>query len=243
MHTLIRIVSGLSKKSRMITRETHIHDRRGEMPINPRQRARLRSEEMITHGIIHHTGVWGKTADQHARYHTSLTGRNWPTVAYTSYVGLDARRELLLDYFTVGYHCKGVNTKSIGIVVEGNYDEKQLPQKLIDAIVEECLWHEAQLGRRLVWTWHNVIRPGWICPGKFFPKDEILSRIESEYIEAEGEDPIIDVPVTEEPNEPTEEEEEEEEEEEPIDPPSGCTIQPLLILALICFGAALAFLP
>lgn len=201
----------------------HPNDRRAQMPINPRKAARLRDEDVITHGVIHHTGVWGNTSDQHARFHTSLSGRDWPTVAYTSYVGLDGRRELLLDYFTVGYHCKGINTKSIGIVVEGNYDEKELPEMLIQAIVEECLWHEAKLGGRLVWTWHNVIREGWICPGQHFPKEEILRRIEAEYVEPEDEDPVTPDPVTPDPVEP----------EAP--PPSDMGCLPAVAVAAVLF--------
>lgn len=207
----------------------HPNDRRGEMPINPRKAARLRDISEITHGAIHHTGVWGKTSDQHAYFHTNPEpqGRDWPTVAYTSYIGRDARRELLLDYWTVGYHCKGINTKAIGIVAEGNYDQNELPEEMIKAIVEECLYHEAKLGRRLIWTWHNVIRPGWICPGRFFPKDEILSRIELAYLEPEPEDPdILDPPENEQPSERN---------------PVGCAAIILALKAVLAFSFYLIY--
>lgn len=200
----------------------HPHDRRDEMRINRSGHAQpFRDESVITHGIIHITAVNGKTADQHFRFHTNpkaknadglYTGRGWRNGAYTSYIGTDGRRELLLDYEVVGNHCGNwdMNRKAIALVVEGRYHAVPFPDDLIQPVVDECLWHEANLGRRLIWTWHDVVKPGWECPGKFFPKDEVLRRIEAHYIvvdedEESGADYDQDeeAPVVGEPSDPT----------------------------------------
>lgn len=192
----------------------HPNNRIGSLPTHATKQPRRRNRDRITHGVIHMTGVEGKTADQHFRYHTNPKpyGRDWSVGAYTSYIGLDARRELLLDYETVAPHAGNLNGVSIGVVVEGNLNARPPSPEVLDAVVQECIYHDTALGRRLVWTFHNDVMAGRSCPGDFFPKAEVLARIEAHYAAPEPtqqptEEPEEDytIPLTweEQPDQPT----------------------------------------
>lgn len=225
----------------------HPSDRRDAMPVHAYKIPKFRTSDQITHGVIHQVGVThGKTAEQHVRFHISPEqydaqgnglnmGRDWPTGAYTSYVGTDGRRELLLDYEVIGYHCKGINYKSIGVVAEGAFHLHPPSEAIIQGVVDECIWHETNLGRRLIWTWHDTIRPGWNCPGKYFPKQEVLERIEAHYTGLDHDDTEPEEPESDNPAEPEENgKDQPTEPEQPYDPATtgGCW-QDLAGMALV----------
>lgn len=232
---------------------TNPNDRRDEMPINRGGHAQpFRTEGEITHGIIHITAVDGNTADQHFRFHTNpkaknasglYTGRGWRNGAYTSYIGKDGRRELLLDYEVVGNHCGNwdMNRNALALVVEGQYHIEPFPEELIQPVVDECLWHEAKLGRRLIWTWHDVVKPGWKCPGKYFPKEEVLRRIDAHY-EAGGEQVTDDKELLDDPVTPIEPDTSRPEVVEPHDPAKQIDggLIAVIILILSLLGTAIA---
>lgn len=170
-------------------------DRRAAMPTHATKKPLTRTWDKITRGIIHHTGeLHGRTADQHARFHTRAKekapngkyyGRGWATVAYTGYVGDDARKEWILAFEKIGYNTYGNYMDSVGVVVEGDFEKEVVTVDQVQATIEMCVWIDAMLGRRLVWTFHNDVLPGYTCPGKNFPKHAVLAGIEAWYEAAE----------------------------------------------------------
>jgi hypothetical protein len=171
--------------------------------------------EAITHIYIHHAGVWGRSAEQHARFQVAPkgtakngrpTGRNWPIFAYKGYTSTDGINYLTGYYFEKGYHVGGRNAEgipfndySIGHLIEGNYEEKPPTEEVLNAAVEAVLAHEARLGRRLIIGWHDEAKlpAKYACPGKYFPRERFVKMVEEAYAPEVEDEPEVPLPENE----------------------------------------------
>jgi N-acetyl-anhydromuramyl-L-alanine amidase AmpD len=78
----------------------------------------------IDYIVIHHSAGKGETIRGIANYH--VYERNYPGIGYHYCILNDGTIHQVNHDDTVSYHCKGHNTKSIGICVLGNFDIEAL---------------------------------------------------------------------------------------------------------------------
>jgi len=77
-----------------------------------------------------------------------------------------------------GAHCQGMNDKSIGVCVVGNYDLVPLPEEMIDYLIRYLLrplTHLLNIPKTSI-KFHNEYAPK-SCPGTKFDKKSLLARI------------------------------------------------------------------
>jgi N-acetylmuramoyl-L-alanine amidase len=136
-----------------------------------------------THIVIHHSATQdGKTVSWNAIrwYHVHTHG--WRDIGYHAGVELiDTEYEILLGRMLTepGAHCvdAGMNSKSIGICVVGNFDLAPPATKQLDLVVRLT----RSLMDLLSIPTENVHRHSDFakktCPGKLFPWAEFIGRL------------------------------------------------------------------
>lgn len=142
--------------------------------------------EHIEYLVIHHSWSADKgTLDWTAirKYHIEENG--WDDIGYhfgiekvnNDYAILTGRHRDV-----VGAHCleKGMNKKSLGICVIGNYDPAPPPQEAMDMLVTLCvgLCREYELTVDKIVP-HHEYASYKTCPGTKFPMDELKKRVGS----------------------------------------------------------------
>lgn len=136
-----------------------------------------------THIIIHHSLTNdGQTVSWDAIrwYHTHTRG--WNDIGYHAGIELvGGRYEILMGRMLneVGAHCKegGMNRRSIGICMAGNFDVAQPPAAQLDLLVRLTKSYMDIFGipKENV-DRHSDYAPK-SCPGKLFPWDNFIGRL------------------------------------------------------------------
>lgn len=109
--------------------------------------------------VIHHFA--GKiTWDEAARLHIKKWGRG---ISYYKGIDLDGTSVLLNYLDAISYHCGGHNTKYIGLVLRGNWDNEMPPQIMLDQLDIDIVSLRRVLGDLPVYG-HYRFRPT-ACPG------------------------------------------------------------------------------
>ena len=88
----------------------------------PRHSVPVRLPSQIVRILIHCTdGPREQTPAAVARFHTAAkpAGRGWPSIAYHFFVDGQGRIYKTLKNTDIGFHCKGENTESLGVVWTG----------------------------------------------------------------------------------------------------------------------------
>ncbi|MDD6795155.1 MAG: peptidoglycan recognition family protein [Clostridiaceae bacterium] len=128
--------------------------------------------------VFHHTAANGLTPEEINRNHIS---QGWGAIGYHFYIRKDGKIYRGRPEESVGAHAIGRNRTSIGICLEGNFEEERLTdaqkeslERLsVDMIIkynlEDCIGHR------------NVCET--LCPGKNFPMDNIKQEIAQRIIE------------------------------------------------------------
>lgn len=193
-----------------------MRDLRSTIPTNPNEPYPVRNVDKITHIIIHHSATEKGSARAYANWH--IKQYDWPGIAYHYVLDPDGTVNKTLDHHKVGHHCKGMNTKSIGIVLTGNFMLTEPTEAQISSLVNLL----ADLRKNTDWVvgYHDQYNKPE-CPGKFFPKDIVARRlnvIENPPDPADEHEP--DIPMPDDP--PEEPEEPEPEPEHPGKYRGGC---------------------
>ncbi len=129
----------------------------------------LKKREETTHIVIHHD-VWpGGTRED---IHQSHINRDWSGFGYHARIRQDGVIELGRPLWAVGAHTKGLNTVSIGVVVEGNYNkQKVMPEPQISSLIGYIKKLIKTYGPLKI-AYHNQFSDT-DCPGKYFPYTQI----------------------------------------------------------------------
>lgn len=178
-----------------------MRDLRSTIPTNFDKSYPVRNVDEITHIIIHHSATKTGSARAYANWH--IKQYDWPGIAYHYVIDPDGTVNKTLDHHKVGYHCKGINTKSIGIVLTGNFMLTEPTEPQISSLVNLL----ADLRKMTSWVvgYHDQYNKPQ-CPGKFFPKDVVARRlnvIENPPLPEDEHEP--DVPMPDDPPEEPEE--------------------------------------
>lgn len=94
---------------------------------------KTRSLEDSLYITIHHT-AGSKTQSVEAIADFHVNHRGWPEIAYHSAIDEDGNVYLLNFFDEISYHDSGENTKSIGIVLIGNYETEQLSDDTLESL-------------------------------------------------------------------------------------------------------------
>lgn len=118
--------------------------------------------------ILHHTECNGWTVE---RLHQLHLGNGWSGIGYHFYVRKDGSIYRGRPEWTIGAHCKGANTNTIGISFEGCYNDKDktMPQAQFNAGMELIKYLKNKYGNMGIYGHRE--KGSSNCPGKYFPLD------------------------------------------------------------------------
>lgn len=133
--------------------------------------------------IVHHALAKSCTIQDVHNWHLSF---GWAGCGYQYFIDKQGNIFRGRDEDQRGSHCKeeGMNYKSIGICVEGCYQEhknqteKQVPKAQLDALTNltRYLMKKYNIGRDKIKKHHDYASYK-LCPGNYFPWDKYISRL------------------------------------------------------------------
>lgn len=127
--------------------------------------------------VIHHTALDDMSvADIHELHLT----KGWAGIAYHKIILADGSIKEGRPEQMIGAHALGANPHSIGIVVDGDFENK-LPtdeqmNSLVKLVQELMIKYHIPLDRVVP---HRDVTEGTDCPGKMFPWKELMQRLQS----------------------------------------------------------------
>ena len=130
--------------------------------------------------IIHHTGAEEENAEQVRKYHLSL---GWTDVGYNYIIEKEGKLVKGRPLKIPGAHTKagGMNRKSIGIALIGNFENHRPYPRQLFTLKEllNNLTQEYSIQVSNILGHREVPDANTVCPGKYFPLDEIRREISS----------------------------------------------------------------
>ena len=142
---------------------TTFKDLRGELAMSEYYEYTSRSEDYIEGAIWHHSVTTAQTIHSIAEFHVEV--KKWPGVAYHYAIGWDGQVYLLNDPTVVSFHAQGHNRKTIGIVLIGNYHEREMTEETKEAVVQLQDWLKEKYD--LKYSWYHGETKRTACPGKY----------------------------------------------------------------------------
>ena len=128
--------------------------------------------------VIHHAAAENLSPEKIHEMHLS---RGWSGIGYHFYIRSDGTIYRGRDENKIGSHVYGNNKDTLGICLEGNFEENGVPKEQLDALIN--------LGTYLSLKYNisDILRHNDLgsteCPGKLFPftstKDLIIENIKS----------------------------------------------------------------
>jgi hypothetical protein len=134
--------------------------------------------------VIHHTALDNMSvADIHELHLTN----GWAGIGYHKVILSDGTVEIGRPENTIGAHALGgANLRSIGIVVDGNFENKRPTPAQMDSLVKLTLQLMQQYSIPLANVLpHRAVTLGTSCPGAAFPWDEFIQRLKSSAVKAD----------------------------------------------------------
>ena len=138
------------------------HDLRGELPVSEDVHYVTRPLDMVEGVVWHHSATKGQTIHSIAEFHIEV--KKWPGIAYHFAVGHDGTIFILNDATTISFHAQGHNRSTIGVVLIGNYHERDLSEAMKEAVakLQEHLKDEYDLE----YSWMHRETKSTACPGR-----------------------------------------------------------------------------
>jgi len=131
--------------------------------------------------ILHHTGAEEKNAEQVRKNHLR---RGWQDVGYNYIIEKDGTVVSGRSLDIPGAHCSasGMNHKSVGIALIGNFEVRSPTEKQITALISllKRLKEELSIPEKNVLPHKSVPGAKTLCPGKHFPLSRILKSLDGE---------------------------------------------------------------
>lgn len=138
-------------------------DLRGKLPAREDAQYRTRDASIIEGMVWHHSATAGQTIRSIAEYHTQAKG--WPEIAYHYAIGYDGRIYRLLDVTKWSNHAAGQNKRTIGVVLIGNYQEREPSEEMLSAAAR--LQDDLIEAHDLQYIWLHRDVKATDCPGRF----------------------------------------------------------------------------
>lgn len=90
--------------------------------------------------------------------------KGWPGIGYHIVVEKDGSITLGNGFDRITYHCKGQNSRSIGIALQGNFTTNKVGQDQLSGLKQAIEIVNLALGRTVAIFPHSMFRPTE-CPG------------------------------------------------------------------------------
>lgn len=147
------------------------------LKMHPTKRYDKRDLEVIDTVIIHHSATESGAAESFARYHVDKNG--WPGIGYHFVITKSGEIQQTQLLKTVSYHTSGINTRSVGICLTGDYDKQQAPSVQLSSLVKLIKYLEGKMGRKLNIAGHNEYS-NKSCPGDKINVAEIKAQVRNQ---------------------------------------------------------------
>ena len=119
--------------------------------------------------VLHHSGVTvPQTVETIHEYHKS---KGWAGIGYHYYVRKDGSIYKGRPEEYAGAHCPGVNTSSIGICAEGDFNQEEMSAEQENSIIELVAYVKEEHDIEYVKGHREILATS--CPGDNYPLDEI----------------------------------------------------------------------
>lgn len=122
--------------------------------------------------IYHHSAREYWSPEGINEYHKS---RGWIGIGYNYYIRKDGSIYGARPENSEGAHTKGENSKSIGICLEGNFEEEELTKKQIDSLINLSVYISLKYDIYKIIGHKDVYET--LCPGENFPIKEIKNEV------------------------------------------------------------------
>lgn len=155
------LVRGLCVAVGLGSTEVPLIDLRGKLPTNGEYPPRDMGK--VTAIVVHHSATKGQTIRSIAEFHTTTKG--WPAIAYHYAIGYDGKVYLLNDPERRTNHAQGVNSRTIGVCLIGNYQEQPVPPEVIRSFIHLRAFINTTYGQKAV-LWHRETK-ATDCPGRY----------------------------------------------------------------------------
>lgn len=133
---------------------------------------RLSNRSLTKKIIIHHAASTTADAKTIHKWHLN---NGWSGIGYHFVILKNGTIERGRPINTIGAHCTGENSDSIGICFEGNFEKEKMPDKQIKAGREllSYLYEKYGLNKSHVKKHKDLMATS--CPGKNFPYTKIIN--------------------------------------------------------------------
>lgn len=122
--------------------------------------------------VYHHTAIKNISPEDINKLHKN---KGWKGIGYHYYIRKDGTIYKGREDDAEGSHVKGYNKESIGICVEGNFEEEYLSDEQIEALKELSLYICLKYNIKDILPHKELGKT--LCPGKNFPLEEIKNDI------------------------------------------------------------------
>lgn len=137
--------------------------------------------------ILHHSACPdgpGEDFEAIRRYHINVNG--WNDIGYHRVIER-VGGEIVVNqgraYSVAGAHCPGMNSRSLGICVVGNFETGQMDEAMKFAVIREVRDQMVRFDIPVenVLMHRTAAQPGHgtACPGKHFPFEEIIAALKN----------------------------------------------------------------
>jgi N-acetyl-anhydromuramyl-L-alanine amidase AmpD len=131
-----------------------------------------RNKSQIEQIVVHHTaGPENQTPKQVATYHVGpnhVCDSGCPGILYHYFITRSGKIYQVNELETIAWHLAGQNTRSVGVVMAGNYDNYPATRAQLKALHKTIKAIERKVGRSLELTTHRGECPGCTqCPGDY----------------------------------------------------------------------------
>ena len=134
----------------------------GKLPVDVDRQYVRRDTAKIEGLVWHHSATTGQTIRSIAEYQVEV--RKWPAIAYHYAIGYDGMVYRLNPVERVSYHAEGRNSRTIGVVLIGNYHERDVSEAMKASIVK--LQEHLSNSYQLKYVWMHRETKATACPGK-----------------------------------------------------------------------------
>ena len=119
--------------------------------------------------VLHHAAAHTCTAQQIDNWHK---GNGWAGIGYHFFIRKDGTIYRGRPEWAIGAHASGRNSDSIGVCVEGNYEEeKTMPQTQKNSVKDVLRYLKGKYPTAGIKAHREVGATG--CPGKYYPLQEM----------------------------------------------------------------------